>query len=69
MRVTPAAGQQSVNAQPGPDWKTEFDETARNPSRTRLTDDEVRAERLETLRSQDPVLDAAVRELDLDLID
>ncbi|MEO5590041.1 MAG: DNA polymerase III subunit gamma/tau [Gemmatimonadaceae bacterium] len=69
MRVTPAAGQQSVSAQRRPDWKTGFDESARDPSRTRLTDDEVRAERMETLRAEDPVLDAAVRELDLDLVD
>ncbi len=53
----------------GPDWKAQFDESARNPASSRLTDESVREERLARLRGQDPVLDAAVRELDLDLID
>ena len=35
----------------------------------RLTTEAVREERLAMLRAQDPVLDAAVRELDLDLLD
>jgi len=36
---------------------------------TRMRDNELREERLRMLRAQDPVLDAAVRELDLDLLD
>jgi hypothetical protein len=35
----------------------------------RLTDQMVRSERLSTLRRRDPVLDAAIDALDLDLID
>ncbi len=69
LRVTPAAGQPSVKAVASPDWKAEFDQTANSASRARLTTEAVREERLAMLRGQDPVLDAAVRELDLDLID
>jgi hypothetical protein len=35
----------------------------------RLTDDEVRRERTQTLRKKDPALDAAIEELDLELLD
>ena len=35
----------------------------------RLTDEMVRAERLATLRKKDPVLDAAIDALDLDIAD
>jgi hypothetical protein len=52
-----------------PDWKAEFDQTASSSTRERLTTEAVREERLKMLRAQDPVLDAAVRELDLDLLD
>jgi DNA polymerase-3 subunit gamma/tau len=52
-----------------PDWKSEFDQTAKSRDRSRLTTETVREERLAMLRAQDPVLDAAVRELDLDLLD
>jgi DNA polymerase III subunit gamma/tau len=52
-----------------PDWKSEFDKSEKSPSKARLTTEAVREERLSRLRSQDPVLDAAVRELDLDLLD
>jgi len=52
-----------------PDWKSEFDQSASNPNKSRLTTEAVRAERLSRMRAQDPVLDAAVRELDLDLLD
>ena len=52
-----------------PDWKSEFDQSANNPGKSRLTTEAVRAERLARLRADDPVLDAAVRELDLDLLD
>jgi DNA polymerase III subunit gamma/tau len=83
LRVTPAAGQQPVTpkeqasrANPktegrveGKDWKTQFDETANSRDRSRLTTEAVREDRLAMLRAQDPVLDAAVRELDLDLLD
>jgi len=64
LRVTPPGGQSAV-----PDWKAEFDQTASSASRERLTTEAVREERLKMLRAQDPVLDAAVRELDLDLLD
>jgi hypothetical protein len=36
---------------------------------TRLTDEMVRAERIAALRKKDPVLDAAIDALDLDLAD
>ena len=52
-----------------PDWKSEYDQNAKSPDRSRLTTETVREERLAMLRAQDPVLDAAVRELDLDLLD
>jgi DNA polymerase-3 subunit gamma/tau len=64
LRVTPPGGQSAM-----PDWKAEFDQTANSGSRERLTTEAVREERLKMLRAQDPVLDAAVRELDLDLLD
>ncbi|HZI99708.1 MAG TPA: DNA polymerase III subunit gamma/tau, partial [Gemmatimonadaceae bacterium] len=64
LRVTPPGGQSAM-----PDWKAEFDQTASSGSRERLTTEAVREERLKMLRAQDPVLDAAVRELDLDLLD
>ena len=66
LRVTPPSGQQAVTA---PGWKAGFDETANSATRERLTTEAVRQERLKMLRAQDPVLDAAVRELDLDLLD
>jgi hypothetical protein len=67
LRVTPAAEQNAVRN--APDWKAEFDQMANSAERTRLTTESVRLERLARLRAQDPVLDAAVRELDLDLLD
>jgi hypothetical protein len=35
----------------------------------RLTAEAIKLERLETLRRRDPVLDAAIKELDLELLD
>jgi DNA polymerase-3 subunit gamma/tau len=67
MRITPSVEQSPVRS--APDWKAEFDQTANSSERTRLTTESVRQERLSRLRAQDPVLDAAVRELDLDLLD
>ncbi|MEO6443842.1 MAG: DNA polymerase III subunit gamma/tau [Gemmatimonadaceae bacterium] len=52
-----------------PDWKAGFDQAASSVERPRLTTEAVREERLAMLRAQDPVFDAAVRELDLDLLD
>jgi DNA polymerase-3 subunit gamma/tau len=66
LRVTPPSGGPAVTA---PGWKAGFDETANSATRERLTTEAVRQERLKMLRAQDPVLDAAVRELDLDLLD
>jgi DNA polymerase-3 subunit gamma/tau len=64
LRVTPPSPQAPV------DWKAELEQTANSTSRpARLTTEAVREERLRMLRAQDPVLDAAVRELDLDLKD
>jgi hypothetical protein len=35
----------------------------------RLTDEQIRTERMNTMRQKDPVLDAAVDSLDLELLD
>ena len=69
LRVTPPSGQSAVSADALAKWKSEFDQTASSGARERLTTEGVRQERLAMLRSRDPVLDAAVRELDLDLLD
>lgn len=75
LRVTPSAEQAAVHIEPptsrqsaGPGWRVELDQ-ATGGSRERLTTEAVRQERLAMLRAQDPVLDEAVRELDLDLLD
>jgi DNA polymerase-3 subunit gamma/tau len=70
MRVTPPAPQKSVDAPLAIDWKSQLEQAEKSTSRpTRLTTEAVREERLRMLRAQDPVLDAAVQELDLDLLD
>jgi DNA polymerase-3 subunit gamma/tau len=76
LRVTPSAEQSAIarqspeqRASEGPDWRSELGQPAGAPTRPRLTTEAVREERLAMLRAQDPVLDAAVRELDLDLLD
>jgi hypothetical protein len=70
LRVTPPAPQSPVDAPRPVDWKSQLEQTARSSTRPeRLTTEAVREERLRMLRAQDPVLDAAVRELDLDLLD
>jgi DNA polymerase-3 subunit gamma/tau len=43
--------------------------TSPAPALRRLTEEAIRAERLASLRKKDPILDAAVRELDLELLD
>jgi DNA polymerase-3 subunit gamma/tau len=68
LRVTPPSGQPAIPPAAAK-WKEEFDQTASSGARERLTTEGVRQERLAMLRSRDPVLDAAVRELDLDLLD
>jgi DNA polymerase-3 subunit gamma/tau len=50
-------------------WKSGYEETASEARRERLTTEAVRAERLAALRANDPVLDAAVDLLDLELLD
>ena len=69
LRITPPAGQPAVVPDAAAKWKAEFDQTASSGARERLTTEGVRQERLAMLRSKDPVLDAAIRELDLDLLD
>ncbi|HEX6574203.1 MAG TPA: DNA polymerase III subunit gamma/tau [Gemmatimonadaceae bacterium] len=69
LRVTPPSGQPPVSGSRSPDWKAEFDQGARGGTKERLTTEGVRQERLAMLRKQDPVLDEAVKELDLDLLD
>lgn len=50
-------------------WKSGYEQTSRDAARARLTTESVRAERLASLRAKDPVLDAAIDELDLELLD
>ncbi len=50
-------------------WKQGFAQTASDAAGPRLTTESVIAERLQTLRAQDPVLDAAIDALDLELLD
>src|SRR5687768_10966733 len=70
LRVTPPGAQSAIESSGHGDWKSKLEETANNPNRpARLTTEAVREERLRMLRAQDPVLDAAVLELDLDLLD
>ena len=52
-----------------PDWKLQYEQTAKDAGRPRLTDEAVRAERLASMRAKDPVLAAAIDELDLELLD
>jgi DNA polymerase III subunit gamma/tau len=65
-RHQPLATPQQEHA---PDWKLGYEQTANESAHTRLTTEAVRAERLAALRARDPVLDAAVVELDLELLD
>jgi DNA polymerase-3 subunit gamma/tau len=51
------------------DLKKVMEETANDESRTRLSADALRAEKLAVLRAKDPVLAAAIDELDLELLD
>ena len=51
------------------DWKIGYEQMANDTARSRLTTEAVRAERLAAMRAKDPVLDAAVDELDLELLD
>jgi DNA polymerase-3 subunit gamma/tau len=53
----------------GPDWKIGYEQMASDTGRSRLTTEAVRAERLAALRAKDPVLDAAIDALDLELLD
>ncbi|HVD61564.1 MAG TPA: DNA polymerase III subunit gamma/tau [Gemmatimonadaceae bacterium] len=50
-------------------WKVQYEQSANDAARPRLTNESVRAERLASMRSKDPVLDAAIDELDLELLD
>ncbi len=52
-----------------PDWKLGYEQTANDAGRPRLTTETVRAERLASMRAKDPVLAAAIDELDLELLD
>lgn len=65
VTATTAVPQQEV----APDWKHGYEEMAGNTDRPRLTSEAVRAERLAALRANDPVLDAAIEALDLELLD
>jgi hypothetical protein len=53
----------------GPGWKLGYEQMASKSDRPRLTSEAVRAERLAALRANDPVLDAAIEALDLELLD
>ena len=70
LHMTPPAAQKQVETAKPIDWKSQLEESANSTNKpARLTTESVREERLRMLRAQDPVLDAAVRELDLDLLD
>lgn len=56
-------------AEEGPDWKVGYEQMANDSGRSRFTTEAVRAERLAALRARDPVLDAAIEALDLELLD
>jgi DNA polymerase-3 subunit gamma/tau len=60
----PAGSQPEAGA-----WKAGYEQTSKDAARSRLTPESVRAERLASLRAKDPVLDAAIDELDLELLD
>jgi DNA polymerase-3 subunit gamma/tau len=51
------------------DIKKAMEETANDESRTRLSAEALRAEKIAALRARDPVLSAAIDELDLELLD
>jgi hypothetical protein len=51
------------------DLKKVMDDTANDGSRTRLSADELRAQKVAALKAKDPVLSAAIDELDLELLD
>ena len=55
--------------EPAPDWKQGYEQTAKDSARPRLTTEAIRAERLAAMRAKDPVLAAAIDELDLELLD
>jgi DNA polymerase-3 subunit gamma/tau len=69
--VSPASTAPSALSPPegGPDWKVGYEQMANDSGRSRLTTEAVRAERLAALRARDPVLDAAIEALDLELLD
>jgi DNA polymerase-3 subunit gamma/tau len=70
LRVTPPGPRKSVDSASPLDWKSHLEQAEKSTTRpARLTTEAVREERLRMLRAQDPVLDAAVQELDLDLLD
>jgi len=68
--VAPPSQPAAPLAEDGPDWKGGYEQMANDSGRgSRLTTEAVRAERLAALRARDPVLDAAIEALDLELLD
>jgi DNA polymerase-3 subunit gamma/tau len=65
----PSASPVAVGQQDSGDWKLGYEQMANDSARSRLTTETVRAERLASMRAKDPVLDAAIDELDLELLD
>jgi hypothetical protein len=65
----PPASAVAVGQQDSGDWKQGYEQMANDSARSRLTSEAVRAERLAAMRAKDPVLDAAIDELDLELLD
>jgi hypothetical protein len=47
----------------------QYEQSANDAARPRFTNESVRAERLASMRAKDAVLDAAIDELDLELLD
>jgi DNA polymerase III subunit gamma/tau len=65
----PPASAVPAGQQDSSDWKMGYEQTANDSARSRLTTEAVRAERLAAMRAKDPVLGAAIDELDLELLD
>jgi len=70
IQQEPAASSAAMGIQEAaPDWKLGYEQTAKDAGGPRLTTEAVRAERLASMRAKDPVLAAAIDELDLELLD
>ncbi len=69
LKVTHAADVAPPRAAKLKDMKKHMEDTASDGSRTRLSAEAMRAEKLTALRAKDPILNTAIDELDLELLD